>query len=299
MFEKELRGTPGLRHHLVDVRNNVRNTLTELDSLPEAGDDVTLTIDAELQRYAEELMVGKRGAVVALEPATGEILAFVSAPSYDGNLLTGTSRGAAYDSLAKHPWKPLYNRAVRGAYRPGPFSNGARLDWHARRGHLRAHPHRVQPRCHRLPVPTPKTICAGPCAQLQSYFYDVMRRMVNQHPNLDKFDNARLAWLVDRADQRLWVGHGLGRARQERARFGARHHVLRQDLWTSALDLRTIYSISIGEGELLATRTWQFGRHHGEQRMVHGAAPHSRHWRQRQARVASSETRGRCRQGSF
>ena len=58
----------------------MRNTLTELDSLPSAGDDVTLTIDAELQRYAEELMVGKRGAVVALEPTTGEILAFVSAP---------------------------------------------------------------------------------------------------------------------------------------------------------------------------------------------------------------------------
>ena len=133
LFETDLRGIPGIRHHLVDVRNNVRNTLTDMDSLPVTGADVTLTLDADLQRYAEQLMEGKRGAVVAIEPTTGEILAFVSAPSYDGNLLTGTSRGAAYDSLAKHPWKPLYNAPCAAPTDLAPFSNGPRADCHGAR----------------------------------------------------------------------------------------------------------------------------------------------------------------------
>ena len=118
-FEQSLRGVPGARYHIVDVRNNVQKTLLELDTMPIPGKDITLTIDVELQRYAEKLLRGKRGSVVAIEPETGEILAVVSSPFYDGNSLTGTRRGSVYDSLNTHPWKPLYNRALRGTYRPG------------------------------------------------------------------------------------------------------------------------------------------------------------------------------------
>ena len=112
-FENELRGETGMKHFLVDVQNEQRTSLKHRDIRPQRGQDITLTLDLELQDYAEALMEGKRGAVVAIEPSTGEILAFVSAPSYNGNLLTGTSRGAAYDSLSRHPWKPLYNRAFK------------------------------------------------------------------------------------------------------------------------------------------------------------------------------------------
>jgi hypothetical protein len=86
--------------------------------MPVPGKDVTLTIDIVLQEYAEKLLKGKRGSIVAIEPETGEILAIVSAPFYDANSLTGTRRGIVYDSLNTHPWKPLYNRALRGTYRP-------------------------------------------------------------------------------------------------------------------------------------------------------------------------------------
>ena len=257
LFEMELRGTPGIRHHLVDVRNNVRNTLTELDSLPESGDDLTLTLDAELQRYAEELMVGKRGAVVAIEPATGEILAFVSAPSFDGNLLTGTSRGAAYDSLSKHPWKPLYNRAVRGAYRPGSIFKMVQGLIGMQQGVISERTHIVCNRdvigCHG--AHTQDDLRRAIVHSCNPYFYDVMRRMVNQHPDLDKFDNARigLGWWTDRIKD-FGLGTDLGgHVPGTRSGlvpdttyydniYGRRH-------WT----FRTIYSISIGEGELLAT----------------------------------------------
>jgi penicillin-binding protein 2 len=256
-FELELRGTPGIRHHLVDVRNNVRNTLTELDSLPVSGDDVTLTLDLELQEYAEALMRGKRGAVVAIEPATGEILAFVSAPSYDGNLLTGTSRGAAYDSLSKHPWKPLYNRAVRGTYRPGSIFKMVQGLIAMQEGIISERTHIVCNRdiigCHG--AHTQDDLRRAIVHSCNPYFYDVMRRGVSRHPDLDKFDNARLGlgWWTERVKD-FGLGTTLG-GHIPGTRpglvpdttyydniYGKRH-------WT----YRTIYSISIGEGELLAT----------------------------------------------
>lgn len=257
LFELDLRGTPGVRHHLVDVRNNVRNTLTELDSMPVSGADVTLTLDADLQIYAEELMRGKRGAVVAIEPATGEILAFVSAPSFDGNLLTGTSRGAAYDSLAKHPWKPLYNRAVRGTYRPGSIFKMVQGLIAMQEGVISERTHIVCNRdiigCHG--AHTQDDLRRAVVHSCNPYFYDVMRRMVSRHPDLDKFDNARigLGWWTERIKD-FGLGTDLG-GHVPGTRpglvpdtsyydniYGRRH-------WT----YRTIYSISIGEGELLAT----------------------------------------------
>lgn len=257
LFETELRGIPGVRHHLVDVRNNVRNTLTELDSLPTTGDDITLTLDLELQLYAEQLMKGKRGAIVAIEPSTGEILAFVSAPSYDGNLLTGTSRGAAYDSLSKHPWKPLYNRAVRGTYRPGSIFKMVQGLVALQEGVISERTHIVCNRdiigCHG--AHTQDDLRNAIVHSCNPYFYDVMRRGVSQHPDLDKFDNARLGlgWWTGRI-QEFGLGTELG------GHIPGTNPGLVPDTtyydnlygkrrWT----YRTIYSISIGEGELLAT----------------------------------------------
>ncbi len=83
------------------------------------GKDLTLTIDLELQRYGEMLMNNKIGSIVAIEPATGEILAMVSSPSYDPQLLVGRARGNNYDSLLNAKGKPLINRAISSTYPPG------------------------------------------------------------------------------------------------------------------------------------------------------------------------------------
>lgn len=256
-FEEILRGTPGIRRHLVDVRNNVRSTLSDQDSVPIPGQDITLTLNADLQAYAERLMEGKRGAVVAIEPATGEILAFVSAPSYDGNLLTGTSRGAAYDSLLKHPWKPLYNRAIRGTYRPGSIFKMVQ-------GLIGMEAGIISPRttivCNRDIIG-----CHGAHSQddlrgavvhsCNPYFYDVMRRMVSRQPELDKFDNARLGmgWWTPKIEA-FGFGSDLG-GHLPGLRAGLvpdssyYDNLYGKRRWT----YRTIYSISIGEGELLTT----------------------------------------------
>lgn len=89
------------------------------DISPKSGHNLTLSIDMDLQQYGEQLMAGKIGAIVAIEPSTGEILALVSSPSYDPSLLVGRERGKNYSALVKDPYKPLYDRALQGAYPPG------------------------------------------------------------------------------------------------------------------------------------------------------------------------------------
>lgn len=120
-YEKELRGRKGLKISMVDVNNREMGSYMDgaLDTLPEVGKDIVLGMDAELQAYGEKLMQGKRGSIVAIEPSTGQILAFVSSPSYDPNLLVGRERGKNYKELASDSTNPLLNRAVSGTYPPG------------------------------------------------------------------------------------------------------------------------------------------------------------------------------------
>lgn len=120
-YEKELRGKKGLKISMVDVNNREMGRYMDgaFDTLPEIGKDLYLGMDAELQAYGESLMKGKRGSIVAIQPSTGQILAFVSSPSYDPNLLVGRERGRNYQALAADSTNPLLNRAVSGTYPPG------------------------------------------------------------------------------------------------------------------------------------------------------------------------------------
>ena len=120
-YEKELRGVKGLKVMMVDVHNREMGSFMdgELDRDPVAGKDIYLGMDADLQAYGEQLMVGKIGSIVAIEPKTGQILAFVSSPTYDPNLLVGRERGKHYQELQQDPMKPLINRAISGTYPPG------------------------------------------------------------------------------------------------------------------------------------------------------------------------------------
>src|SRR5690606_12002445 len=91
----------------------------ELDTPAIAGRSLELYLDAELQAYGEKLMAHKIGSVVALDPKTGGILAMISSPSYDPNLLTGSDRSRNFAKLDRDATKPLFNRAIKGEYQPG------------------------------------------------------------------------------------------------------------------------------------------------------------------------------------
>ena len=120
-YESILRGVKGKQKVLVDVHNRevgpFNNGDDDVVAVP--GISIWSTLDMQLQRYGEELMAGKRGAIVAIEPKTGEILCLVSSPNYYPNLLVGTARPKNYGNLVMDPEKPLFNRALQAAYPPG------------------------------------------------------------------------------------------------------------------------------------------------------------------------------------
>ena len=114
-YEKELRGHKGVKVYVADVHNRIVDSYKngQLDSTMINGKDLYTSIDADLQQYGEELMQNKRGAIVAINPQTGEILALISAPSYDPNLLTGRERNKNYIMLSNdNKNHTLYNRAT-------------------------------------------------------------------------------------------------------------------------------------------------------------------------------------------
>ena len=120
-YEEYLRGVKGVEILIRDSRGRIQGRYDggAHDIAPVSGHDLTLSIDIELQEYAERLMAGKRGAVVAIEPETGEILCLVSSPTYDPRLLVGRHRGENYKDLVNDPALPLFDRALGGAYPPG------------------------------------------------------------------------------------------------------------------------------------------------------------------------------------
>lgn len=120
-YEEVLRGKRGVRYQYVDVHNRIVGNYKDgaFDSMAIAGQPLQLSIDIALQNYLESLMANKKGSVVAIEPATGEVLAFVSAPNYDPNRLVGNVRGANYKKLLDDPEKPIFNRPLQAQYPPG------------------------------------------------------------------------------------------------------------------------------------------------------------------------------------
>jgi penicillin-binding protein 2 len=121
VYEKELGGKRGKKLVFVDVHNKEVGSFSngEYDTVAVAGDNVIATLDIALQNYGEQLMQNKKGSVVAIEPRTGEIIAMVSSPGYDPNLLTGAVRGKNFNALLKDSLLPLYVRPTLATYPPG------------------------------------------------------------------------------------------------------------------------------------------------------------------------------------
>ena len=120
-YETELRGVKGVQRLLRDARGRIQGSYHngELDRQPIPGKSLTLSIDAPLQELGERLMEGKMGAIVAIEPKTGEILCMVSSPTYDPHRMEGKQRGIQMMEMQRDPMKPMLNRAISGTYPPG------------------------------------------------------------------------------------------------------------------------------------------------------------------------------------
>ena len=133
-YETELHGETGFEEVEVTAGGRPVRTLSRTQAVP--GNNLVLSIDIGLQEVAEQAFAGQRGALVAIEPSTGDVLAFVSAPSFDPNLFVDGVDQQTWDQLNNSPDKPLLNRPLRGTYPPGstykPFMALAALTDHKR-----------------------------------------------------------------------------------------------------------------------------------------------------------------------
>lgn len=258
-YEKELRGKRGIKYVYKDnlgVEHSVANG--ELDSTAKEGVDLIATIDAELQKYGEQLMQNKRGCIVAIEPSTGEILALVSAPTYDPNLLVGRARGRHFHDLMKDPLKPLFNRATQAQYRPGSIFKLAQslvaLQLGAITKDTRIPCNRALIGCHGAhSFDDLEMAIVHSC---NPYFRGVLQRVVesNRDPNNRNHDAAIGLGIWQEQIKKFGFGSNLGSdlpGLKSGMIPGPDYYNKRYGVggWNYA----TIYSISIGEGELLIT----------------------------------------------
>jgi len=256
-YEPTLMGRRGVQYRLVNVRGIDKGPFRggEFDTLSQAGQDLHLSIDAGLQAYGEKLLGGRRGSIVAIDPKTGEILCFVSAPRFEPQMLTGKGMGNRYMDLLRNPDRPLFDRPLMATYPPGSVfklvnelvalqlgvvtpGTGFPCDQH-----LIHCTHRHE---------YPSNVGIAIKQSCNPYFYQVMRAAVMRGQSTNKFEDARLGlgqW------QKMVKTFGLGErlgvdmGQEKRGlipspefydKLRGYHH------W----NYKTVYSLSIGQGEI-------------------------------------------------
>lgn len=261
-YEHHLRGEKGVEILIRDAHGRIQGKYENgiHDISPVSGRDLRLSLDIRLQEYAESLMVGKRGAIVAIEPETGEILCMVSSPTYDPTLLVGRQRGKNYSELVNDPRKPLFDRALMATYPPGStfkptqgliflqegiITTGTTYPCH--RGYVSG---RLRVGCHAHGSPLPlKPALQTSC---NAYFCYGFKAMIDRRGKYGSSANAFEVWkkhLVSMGyGYRLGVdlpGESRGFIPNDRFydKFYGRGH------WSA----NTIISVAIGQGEIMAT----------------------------------------------
>lgn len=195
-YEEILRGTKGVKIFMVDVHNRIKGSFAdgELDTIAVAGKNIYLTIDADLQKYGEYLMSNKIGSIVAIEPATGEILSMVSTPSYNPELLVGRVRSENYQKLNNDSLKPLFNRALMAKYPPGSIFKILQSLIALEDGVITSSTgfacNKALVNCHNHPPSTDlKKAIQFSC---NPYYYNVYNRLIQQGKDKSKFKDSEI-----------------------------------------------------------------------------------------------------------
>ncbi len=260
-YEEVLRGKTGTEFKLVDVHNRVKGSFADgvYDTLPQPGYDVHSTLDIELQKYGEALMQNKRGSVVAIEPATGEILCLVSSPSYNPELLVGRERSKNYSKLYLDSIeKPLFDRGLLAEYPPGsPFKvinaliglqEGTITPNTTYTCHHGFHYGRLHVACH-CGTGYPISLRTSISKSCNNYYCNVFKGIIEKYPSSQEGMN-------------VWSRHvksfNLGRFLNNDLPTGRRGLVPDADYYDRNLGYTgwkavTTISLGIGQGELLLT----------------------------------------------
>lgn len=258
-YEEELRGVKGINYAFRDNLGNIKEHYGDKEDVPAIqGTNLICTMDAELQRYGEKLMENKRGCVVAIEPSTGEILALVSSPTYDPNLLVGRARGHNFNVLNNDKQKPLFNRATQAQYRPGSIFKLAQSLVALQLGTITP--------ATRIPCNRGIIACHGSHTNddlemaivhsCNPYFRGVMQRVIEgDRDKTSRFKDASLGLDIwQDYIKRLGFGSDL-KSDLPGVKKGLVPGVAFYDKWYGKEQwaFSTIYSLSIGEGEMQVT----------------------------------------------
>ena len=258
--EKELRGEKGYHIYLRNSRNQIEQPYMggaeDKEAVP--GKDIVTTIDADLQQYGQELMQGKVGSIVAIEPSTGEILALVSSPGIDVEQLADI--GKHYGEIAKNPYKPMYNRAVQASYPPGSvfkLVNGLigleegvlrpEMSYPCHQGYHFGAGHKLGCHIHKSPLNMEESIMMS----CNAYYCYVLKNIL---------DNKKYDSVADGLDHWREMVMSFGLGRKLGSDFPAElsgsipssktyNRAYGKGRWNST----TVISLSIGQGEILAT----------------------------------------------
>ena len=258
--EADLRGEKGYHIYLRNSRNQIEQPYLDGAEDKEAvpGKDIVTTIDAQLQQYGQELMKGKVGSLVAIEPSTGEILALVSSPGIDVEQLADI--GKYYGEIAQNPYKPMYNRAVQASYPPGSvfkLVNGLigleegvlrpEMTYPCKQGFHYGAGKKLGCHVHKSPLNMEESIMMS----CNAYYCYVLKNIL---------DNKKFDSVADGLDYWREMVMSFGFGRKLESDFPAElagsipssktyNRVYGKGHWNST----TVISLSIGQGEILAT----------------------------------------------
>jgi penicillin-binding protein 2 len=200
-YETELRGKRGKKFKIRNVRGIDQGRFNDgkSDTLAIPGQTLTSTIDLELQLYGEKLLAGKAGSVIAIEPSTGEILAIVSAPSYDPGALSGRNFSENFETISQDTLKPLFNRPLMASYRPGSIFKIVQALVALQEGvivpHTKFKCNTALIGCHNAashPFGTSEDLVGAITNSCNPYFYQVMRKMVMQGEVEDPYQDSHI-----------------------------------------------------------------------------------------------------------
>ncbi|MFC3878926.1 penicillin-binding protein 2 [Algoriphagus namhaensis] len=258
-YENELRGVKGVKYKMVNVRGIDKGSFKdgEYDTASHEGSNITSTIDLELQKYGEYLMQGKTGSVVAIEPKTGEILAMISAPFYDPNELTGADFGKNYQKLNANTTKPLFNRPVMAMYPPGSIFKIVQSLIGLQEGILTPETtyacNRSLVACHNHPSPV--DLFGAIRNSCNPYYHQAFRKIINREVSSNTFTDTQIGldqWRDKVAKFGLGSTLGIDMGGERGGDIPSSQYYDRiygEGRWKYS----TIYSLSIGQGELQVT----------------------------------------------
>ncbi len=256
-YETALRGHRGREVLMVDVHNTVQGKYEDgaLDVEAKAGENLILSLDLQIQKYGEQLMQNKKGSIVAIEPKTGEVLCLISSPTYDPNLLVGVKRASNYKLLSENDsLDPLFNRALMAKYPPGSIFKIIQSLIGLQDGIISENTgitcNKALVGCHNHP--SAQNLRQAIQMSCNPYYHQVFKRLINRGEAKSYFEDSALG--LDRWEKQVHR-FGLGERLALDLPSLKSGSVPNVEVYDRIYGERrwafsTIYSLSIGQGEL-------------------------------------------------